>query len=38
MSEITTTVLPLPNYTEIISKALDLRPSQVAVVLELTAE
>lgn len=38
MSEITTTILPLPNYTEILSKTLKYRESQVAIVLELTAE
>lgn len=32
------TILPTPNYTQIISKALDYRESQISVVLELTAE
>ncbi len=34
----TPTLLPTPNYTQIISKALDYRESQISVVLELTAE
>ncbi|MFA6090803.1 MAG: Tex-like N-terminal domain-containing protein [Candidatus Gracilibacteria bacterium] len=32
------TILPTPNYTQIISKTLDYRENQVAIVLELTAE
>ncbi|OIP52938.1 hypothetical protein AUK10_03140 [Candidatus Gracilibacteria bacterium CG2_30_37_12] len=32
------TLLPTPNYTQIISKALDYRESQINIVLELTAE
>lgn len=32
------TLLPTPNYTQIISKALDYRENQITVVLELTAE
>ena len=32
------TLLPTPNYTQIISQALDYRESQINVVLELTAE
>jgi uncharacterized protein len=34
----TPTILPTPNYTQIISKALDYSENQVAIVLELTAE
>ena len=34
----TPTILPTPNYTEIISKALDYRENQISVILELTAE
>lgn len=34
----TPTILPTPDYTKIISKALDYRESQISVVLELTAE
>ncbi|PIZ01429.1 RNA-binding transcriptional accessory protein [Candidatus Gracilibacteria bacterium CG_4_10_14_0_8_um_filter_38_28] len=32
------TLLPTPNYTHIISQALDYRENQISVVLELTAE
>ena len=32
------TLLPTPNYTKIISQALDYRENQISVVLELTAE
>lgn len=32
------TILPTPNYTKIISQALDYRESQINVILELTAE
>ena len=34
----TPTILPTPNYTEIISQALDYRENQISVILELTAE
>ncbi len=37
MSE-STTILPIPNYIQIISKALEYKEFQVEVVLELTAE
>ena len=32
------TILPIPNYTKIITQALELKEFQVAVVLELTLE
>lgn len=32
------TILPIPNYTKIISEVLDYREAQISIVLELTAE